>query len=109
MDIQHIIVYITTPDRGTGETIAGALIERKLAACVNLTPVHSIYRWEGQVAREDETLLIIKTRADLFETQLLAAVRELHPYEVPEIIALPVVLGAPGYLKWIDEETGAGS
>jgi len=105
MDIQHLIVYITTPDRATGEAIAAALVERKLAACVNLTPVYSIYRWEGQVHREEEILLIVKTRADLFEERLVPAVQELHPYQVPEIIALPVLMGAPGYLKWIDEET----
>jgi periplasmic divalent cation tolerance protein len=105
MDEKHLVVYITTPDMQTGEEIAGALIERKLAACVNLIPVHSIYRWEGEVARDDEVLLIVKTRADLFAEQLVPAVEELHPYQVPEIIALPVVMGAAGYLKWIDEET----
>lgn len=105
MDIHHLIVYTTTPDRASGEAIAAALVERKLAACVNLTPVYSIYRWEGQVNREEETLLIIKTRAELFEKQLVPAIQELHPYQVPEIIALPVLMGAPGYLKWIDAET----
>jgi periplasmic divalent cation tolerance protein len=105
MDEKHLVVYITTPDMQTGEEIAGALIERKLAACVNLIPVHSIYRWEGEVARDDEVLLIVKTRADLFAEQLVPAVEELHPYQVPEIIALPVVMGTAGYLKWIDEET----
>jgi periplasmic divalent cation tolerance protein len=105
MDYKHVIVYITTPDVQTAEDIAAALIERQLAACVNLTPVRSIYRWKGQINREDEVLLIVKTRADLFEEQLVPAVQALHPYEVPEIIALPVVMGAPGYLKWIDEET----
>jgi periplasmic divalent cation tolerance protein len=105
MDHKHVIVYITTPDTQTGEEIANALIERKLAACVNLTPIHSIYRWEGKVNREEEILLIVKTRADLFEGQLVPAVLALHPYEVPEIIAMPVVMGAAGYLQWIDEET----
>jgi periplasmic divalent cation tolerance protein len=105
MEYQHVIVYITTPDRQTGEEIAGALIEQKLAACVNLFPIHSIYAWEGKVNREDEALLIVKTRADLFEEQLVPAVQARHPYEVPEIIALPVVMGAPGYLNWINKET----
>jgi periplasmic divalent cation tolerance protein len=108
MDNNHVLVYLTTPDMQIGEGIANALIERRLAACVNLTPVHSIYRWEGQINREDETLLIVKTRADLFETQFLPAVQELHPYQVPEIIALPIMMGAAGYLRWIDEETGGG-
>jgi periplasmic divalent cation tolerance protein len=105
MDFRYVIVYITAPDVETGEQIAAALINQKLAACVNLTPVHSIFRWEGQVDREDETLLIVKTRADLFEGQLVPAVQALHPYKLPEIIAMPVVMGAPGYLKWIDTET----
>ena len=105
MDEKHLVVYITTPDMQTGEEIAGALIERKLAACVNLIPVQSIYRWEGEVTRDAEVLLVVKTRADLFEAQLVPAVEELHPYQVPEIIALPIVRAAAGYLAWIDKET----
>lgn len=108
MDYKHLIVYITTPNMQTGEQIAGSLIAKKLAACVNLTPVRSIFNWQGQVNHEDEVLLIVKTRAELFETQLLPAVKELHPYEVPEIIALPVVMGSASYLSWIDEEVGRG-
>lgn len=108
MDYKHLIVYITTPDMQSGEQIAGSLIEKKLAACVNLAPVRSIYKWHGELNREDEVLLIVKTRAELFELQLVPAVKKLHPYELPEIIALPVVMGSASYLSWIDEELGPG-
>jgi periplasmic divalent cation tolerance protein len=101
-----VVVFITTPSIETGEQIARLLVERKLAACVNILPaMQSVYRWEGKVERAQETLLIVKTRAEIFESQLLAAVTEAHPYQVPEIIALPIQAGLPAYLSWIDEET----
>lgn len=103
----YTIVYITVPDMQTGERIAQALIEKKLAACVNLTPVHSIYTWQEKLERDEEVLLIVKTRADLFAEKLIPAVQAMHPYQVPEIIALPIVAGLPEYLSWIDEETGS--
>lgn len=106
MEFTHLIVYITTPDMHTGETIANMLVEKKLAACVNLTPVRSIYTWHGEINKEEEVLLIVKTRLDLFAEQLVPAVQAIHPYQVPEIIALPVVRGTASYLGWIDEETG---
>lgn len=85
------------------ERIARALVEGGLAACVNVIPqVISIYRWKGSVEREDERLLVIKTTRDRFEA-LRQALVELHPYEVPELIALPIQAGHEPYLAWLEE------
>jgi periplasmic divalent cation tolerance protein len=96
-----IVVLITCPDAPTAETIARALVEEGLAACVNLIPgVTSIYRWEGKLCRESEILLAVKTRRRKLAA-LERRVRALHPYTVPEIVALPIVAGSPAYLEWI--------
>lgn len=84
------------------EGIARALVERGLAACVNVVPgVTSVYRWQGAVEREQEQLLVIKTTRERFE-ELRRALLELHPYEVPELVALAVEAGHPPYLAWLD-------
>ena len=99
-----IVVYVTVGSPEEGERLASALVEERLAACVNrLGPVQSIYRWEGQVERSEEHLLIIKTREDLF-AKLKTRVQELHTYSVPEVIALPILDGSEGYLKWLEEQ-----
>ena len=86
--------------------VADTLLEKKLAACVNIVPsINSIYRWQGQNQKDEELLLVAKTRAELFEDLFVPAVRALHPYEVPEVIALPIVLGSQSYLDWIGQET----
>jgi periplasmic divalent cation tolerance protein len=101
-----LIVLITTPSIVVGKQIATALVENRLAACVNLLPsVSSIFHWEGAISHEEEVLLIAKTRADLFDDQFIPAVLSLHPYQVPEIIALPVIKGNQKYLDWIEAET----
>jgi periplasmic divalent cation tolerance protein len=106
MDKQYIIVLVTVPNQETGELIANTLLEKKLVACVNIvTPVVSFFSWQGEVDREDEVLLILKSRVDLFESHLIPAVESIHPYEVPEIIALPIMMGSEDYLNWIDEVT----
>ena len=106
MPEQFILVLITVPSREVGQQIASVLIEKKLAACVNtIAPVNSLFRWEGKVSDEQEVLLVVKSRASLFEDELIPAVVNEHPYEVPEIIALPVLMGSQGYLDWIAEET----
>ena len=87
--------------------IARALVEQRLAACVNLVPgARSIYRWKGQVEDAPEWLLIIKSRRDLMD-QLRAAVGKIHSYEVPELVAIPVVDGSESYLAWLDRELGS--
>jgi len=110
MASSYVIVLITAPSRVIARTIANQLVENGLAACVNiLPPMESIYAWEGKIQREEEVLLIVKTRAELVEKELIPAVKAVHPYEVPEIIALPVQAGSKSYLDWIGEVTKGGS
>jgi periplasmic divalent cation tolerance protein len=98
-----IVVFVTAGSEAEAETIARALVEERLAACVNiLPPIRSIYRWEGKVADDQEWLLFIKTRAQRFSA-VEARVKALHSYQVPEVIALPIVQGAEGYLRWLLE------
>jgi periplasmic divalent cation tolerance protein len=105
MHPKYLIIFVTTPTVEEGRKIAQILVGRKLAACVNILPeVTSIYTWQGEVCEDGEVLMIIKTRADLFDA-LSATVAEEHPYEVPEVIALPLTTGAVSYLNWIDEVT----
>ena len=106
MKDQPIVVLITTPSLEVARQIAIALLEQKLAACVNVLPgVRSYYTWKGQPQEYQEVLLLVKTRPALFESRLVPAVLAIHPYELPEIIALPVSMGLEGYLNWINEET----
>ncbi|MEZ0395961.1 MAG: divalent-cation tolerance protein CutA [Anaerolineales bacterium] len=105
MDNDFLIVLITAPGAESGRQIARALVEKRLAACVNLLPgIASIYRWEGQVQEENEVLLICKTRRPCL-TALQQEVQAMHPYQVPEIIALPLVGGLDAYLNWVAEST----
>ena len=99
-----VVVYVTAPSTEEARSLARALVDERLAACVNLLPVQSIYRWQGQVEDAAETLLVIKTRQARLDA-LAARVRALHSYTVPEIIALPVVGGSPPDLQWIADET----
>jgi periplasmic divalent cation tolerance protein len=106
MSEEFIVVLITVPSWQAGEAIARLLVESRLAACVNILPaVRSIYSWKGAIQSDEEVLLLAKSRAELFADQLLPAVKAAHPYELPEIIALPIRMGLPGYLDWINEAT----
>jgi periplasmic divalent cation tolerance protein len=96
------VVLVTASSRQEAEAIAQNLVESQLAACVNLMPVHSIYTWQGKVNLEEEWQLTIKTDLAQFPA-LEAKIRELHSYEVPEIIALPILAGSPRYLQWISD------
>jgi periplasmic divalent cation tolerance protein len=97
------VVLTTAGSHQEAQTIARALVERRLAACVNIVPqVESIYRWQGKVESATEWLLIIKTEIELFP-QLRAAIQELHSYEVPECIMLEITDGSGPYLQWIKE------
>jgi len=99
----HIVTLCTVPDRESGERIAHALVEERLAACVNVVPgITSVYRWQGKVEKAAECLLISKTGVEKFEA-LKKRVQELHPYEVPEIIAIPITAGSSEYLKWLTD------
>jgi periplasmic divalent cation tolerance protein len=99
----YIIIYCTTPDLKTAQEISENLVQEQLAACCNIVPgLRSIYHWENKVQTDDELLLIIKTRSVLF-SQIEKRIKNLHPYMVPEIIALPLINGSVEYLKWMDE------
>jgi periplasmic divalent cation tolerance protein len=101
---EYVVVLVTCPAERAAE-IARPLVEEKLAACVNIIPgLRSIYAWEGKICDDPEALLLIKTRAALFEA-LRARVLELHLYEVPEVIALPILAGHTDYLRWLAEST----
>ena len=100
-------MLITAPDAEIGAKIARALVDERLAACVSVVgAMRSIYRWEGAVQDEAEVLLIAKTRADC-EEALARRVRALHPYDVPEILALPAVGGSAAYLDWVRAESAS--
>jgi len=101
-----IVVLITAPSKEVGKQIARALLEQELAACVNIiSSIDSLYTWEGKICDDEEVLLVVKSRAELFEDQLVPAVQAIHPYQVPEIIALPIKMGAKSYLDWIEAVT----
>lgn len=99
-----LLVFITCP-AAAAAPLAEALVQQRLAACVNALPaVRSVYRWQGAVEQAEETLLIAKTSRARY-AELEAAVRGLHPYELPEIVAVNVTGGLPAYLQWVDEST----
>lgn len=101
--MKKIVALVTVPGREEAERIARALIEEKLAACCNIIPsVKSFFRWQGKVDEADELLLVIKTGEEKF-SELAKRVKELHSYEVPEIIALPIGQGEKNYLRWIED------
>lgn len=102
-----LVVLCTVPDEPTAERLARGLVEAHLAACVNvLGGVRSFYRWKGAVQDDRELQLVIKTRRARFDA-LAAWIAREHPYEVPEVLALPVVAGATSYLRWLDAQTSA--
>jgi len=102
----HVLVLSTVAQPQDAERIARELVERRLAACVNVVAgLTSFYRWKGAVQRDDERLLLIKTRRDRYAA-LEQALVALHPYELPEIVALPFEAGSAPYLAWIDENVG---
>jgi periplasmic divalent cation tolerance protein len=98
----HQVVLCTVPGQEEAERIATVLVERGLAACVNVLPgVLSVYRWEGKTQREVERLMLIKTTKERFAA-LRSAIVELHPYDVPEVVAVPIEAGHAPYLSWIE-------
>jgi periplasmic divalent cation tolerance protein len=102
----YLVVFITTSGYEEARKIADTLVDRKKAACVNIVPkVNSLFRWKGKIEEAEESLMVVKTRAELF-TDVVSVVKSIHSYEVPEIIALPIVEGNPDYLEWLKKETG---
>ncbi|HEY6862659.1 MAG TPA: divalent-cation tolerance protein CutA [Burkholderiales bacterium] len=103
--MEALLVISNLPDRASAEKLAHLLIDQRLAACVNvLSPCRSVYRWKGKVDDAEEFPLLIKTTRERYAA-LEAAVRKHHPYELPEIIALPLAAGLPAYLDWVAAET----
>ena len=101
-----VVALVTAPDADTAARIGRAFVEEGLAACVNVVPgLRSIYRWEGKIEDEAEVLMIVKTRRPLLD-RLEARLVGLHPYETPELLALPVEGGARRYLDWLSASTG---
>ena len=99
------VVLATAPSVEVAKTIARALVEERLVACVNVVPgVTSIYRWQGKLEETAEVLLVMKTVTDRLQV-LVARVKELHPYKVPEVLALPVDAALPAYAEWVVDET----
>ena len=99
----RVVALSTVATAEDAERIARSLVERRVAACVNVVPgVVSVYRWKGEVCRDEERLLVVKTRAEKLDA-LREALLSLHPYELPELVALPVVAGHEPYLAWLDE------
>jgi periplasmic divalent cation tolerance protein len=104
--VKALLVFTNLPDRAAAERLADMLVEKKLAACVNiLAPCRSVYRWKGAVQHDEEHPMLIKTTAERY-AELERALRSGHPYELPEIVAVPIEHGLGAYLDWVRDETG---
>ena len=104
-----LLVVTNLPDRASAEKLGALLIEQRLAACVNLlAPCDSVYRWRGEIRRDQEHPLLIKTTQERY-AELEASIRANHPYELPEIIAVSIVQGLSAYLQWVESETRASA
>jgi periplasmic divalent cation tolerance protein len=105
MNSESIFIYTTVADERTATGLAELIVGENLAACVQIVPgVKSVYRWQGKIKRDDEMQLVIKTTSARFDA-IAALLHEHHPYELPEIVAVPIVRGSEAYLDWIESET----
>lgn len=102
---EYSIITATYPGKEPAKNTARLLVEKRLAACVQMFPIESVYMWKGEVRDEGETMLFIKSKTASFP-QIAAAITENHPYEVPEIVQIPIMDGLPEYLQWLDDCTG---
>jgi periplasmic divalent cation tolerance protein len=103
-----LLVFTNLPDRAAAERLADSLVEKNLAACVNiLAPCRSVYRWQNDLQHDEEHPMLIKTTAERYAA-LEETIRAVHPYELPEIVAVPVERGLPAYLDWVAAETAGG-
>lgn len=103
---EYSLILTTCADAADADRLTAALLENRLAACVQRMPIQSAYHWQGAIQHEAELLLLIKTRRDLYPA-VEERLRALHPYDVPEIIQLPITAGLPAYLNWISDNTRA--
>jgi periplasmic divalent cation tolerance protein len=106
MDTKATLIMTTVDNEQLADSLATMLIERRLAACVQRVDITSRYRWDGEVRRDDEILLLVKTSTDARDAAM-RAIEENHTYEVPEIIALPIAEGLPAYLEWVTKESSS--
>jgi periplasmic divalent cation tolerance protein len=104
MNHDYSMIIATFPDKGIAKKTAKLLVEKRLAACVQLFPIESIYRWKDEICDENEIMLFIKSRTDMF-AKITSAIKANHLYEVPEIIQVPISAGLPEYLQWIGDCT----
>ena len=105
MDTGARFIYVTAADPAQALAIGRTLVHERLAACANVLPgMTSVYRWQGDIEEAAEVPVLVKTRASRYP-ELETAIRELHPYELPEVIAVPIERGLPEYLEWVAEET----
>ena len=104
MNNEYSVIKATCPDKDSAKKIAKLLVEQRLAACVQMFPIESVYLWKDEVCDENEVMLFIKSRTALFDV-ISAAIKENHSYEVPEIIQIPITDGLPEYLNWLGECT----
>jgi len=104
MQNEYSIIITTAANKESAREIANLLVERRLAACAQMLPIESLYLWQDKICEESETMLFIKSKTALFD-EIKAAIKEIHPYEVPEIIQVPITDGLPDYLKWINDNT----
>lgn len=103
--MEYIVIYCTVPNKKEGKLIAKKLVDHKLAACVNIIDkVESVFLWDGKICEENEAMMIIKTKKEMFE-KIQFVIKDMHSYNVPEIIAMPILQGDEIYLKWIEHET----
>jgi periplasmic divalent cation tolerance protein len=101
----YSIITATFPDKDSAKSAARLFVERRLAACVQLLPIESVYSWRGEICDENEVLLLIKTRAERFG-EVAELIKQIHTYDVPEIVQVPIVGGLAEYLGWIDNCVG---
>jgi periplasmic divalent cation tolerance protein len=100
---EHVVILVTAASEVQARRMARKLLQDKLAACVNFIPVDSMFAWKGEIQEEEEVLMIIKSRSDVFD-ELMNAIKSIHTYDTPEIIGMPIVLGSDDYLRWINHE-----